>query len=275
MRYKIGNVILHAFLILAALVFLVPIYVLFRNSLMVDAQITSWEWIWFAIPPHWENYPNLFADILVPMATGFRNSALIAGTMVVFETTIACMAGYALGRIPTRGKGIVLGFILATMLIPGQALFVPLFVLVAKLGWINTIQGLIVPGLFNAFNTFMFRQYFLGFPIELEDAGRVDGLSYFGIFLRLALPNSWPIVIALASLTLVNSWNSFLWPLLIGQSPKWWTVQVNLAGYLTAQVVKLNMAFAGAFLAALPMLIVFFLLQRYIAQGITRSGIKG
>ena len=275
MRYKIGNVILHVFLILAALVFLVPIYVLFRNSLMVDAQITSWEWIWFAIPPHWENYPDLFADILVPMATGFRNSALIAATMVVLETTIACMAGYALGRIPARGKGIVLGFILSTMLIPGQALFVPLFVLVAKLGWINTIQGLIVPGLFNAFNTFMFRQYFLNFPMELEDAGRVDGLSYFGIFTRLALPNSWSIVIALASLTLVNSWNSFLWPLLIGQNPKWWTVQVNLSGYLTAQVVKLNMAFAGAFLAALPMLIVFFVLQRFIAQGITRSGIKG
>ena len=275
MRYKIGNVILHIFLVLAALVFLVPIYVLFRNSLMVDAQITSWEWIWFAIPPHWENFPNLFADILVPMANGFRNSTLIAVSTVVLQTTIACMAGYALGRIPVKGRGFVLGFILSTMLIPGQALFVPLFVLVAKLGWINTIQGLIVPSLFNAFNTFRFRQYFLNFPSELEDAGRVDGLSYFGIFLRLALPNSWSIVIALASLTLVNSWNAFLWPLLIGQTPKWWTVQVNLSGYLTAQVVKLNMAFAGAFLGALPMLIVFFVLQRYIAAGITRSGIKG
>jgi multiple sugar transport system permease protein len=275
MRYKIGNLVLHIVLILAALVFLVPIYVLFRNSLMVDQQITSWEWIWFAIPPHWENFPNLFADILVPMATGFRNSALIAISTVVLQTTIACMAGYALGRIPVRGKGIVLGFVISTMLIPGQALFVPLFVLVAKLGWINTIRGLIVPTIFSAFNTFMFRQYFLNFPLELEDAGRVDGLSYFGIFLRLALPNSWSIVIALASLTLVNSWNSFLWPLLIGQTPKWWTVQVNLSGYLTAQVVKLNMAFAGAFLAALPMLIVFFVLQRYIAAGITRSGIKG
>ena len=275
MRYKIGNVILHVILIIAALIFLVPIYVLFRNSLMVDQQITSWEWIWFAIPPHFENYPNLFADILVPMATGFRNSALIALSTVVLQTTIACMAGYALGRIPVRGKGIVLGFILSTMLIPGQALFVPLFVLVSRLGWINTIQGLIVPGIFNAFNTFMFRQYFLNFPLELEDAGRVDGLSYFGIFLRLALPNSWSIVIALASLTLVNSWNSFLWPLLIGQTPKWWTVQVNLSGYLTAQVVRLNMAFAGAFLGALPMLVVFFVLQRYIAAGITRSGIKG
>ena len=275
MRYKIGNIILHVFLIVAALVFLVPIYVLFRNSLMVDAQITSWEWIWFAVPPHWENYPELFADILVPMATGFRNSALISVTTVVLQTTIACMAGYALARIPTRGRGLVLGLILATMLIPGQALSVPLFVLVAKLGWVNTIQGLIVPGLFNAFNTFMFRQYFLSFPSDLEDAGRVDGLSYLGIFLRLALPNSWSIVIALASLTLVNSWNSFLWPLLIGQTPKWWTVQVNLSGYLTAQVVRLNVAFAGAFLGALPMLIVFFVLQRYIAQGITRSGIKG
>jgi multiple sugar transport system permease protein len=275
MRYKIGNVIIHVFLILAAILFLIPIYLLLRNSLMVDAQITSWDWIWFAMPPHFENFPNLFADIMVPMANGFKNSALISASTVVLQTTIACMAGYALGRIPAKGKGLVLGFILSTMLIPGTALFVPLFVLIAKMGWVNTVQGLIVPGIFSAFNTFMFRQYFLNFPLELEDAGRVDGLGYFGIFWRLALPNAWSIVIALGSLTLVGSWNSFLWPLLIGQGREWWTVQVNLSTYLTAQVVKLNMAFAGAFLGALPMLIVFFVLQRYIAAGITRSGIKG
>lgn len=272
---RLSDIVLHAILVLVALVFLTPIYVLFRNSLMLDPQITSWDWIWFAIPPHFENFKNLFADPFVPMANGFKNSALIAISTVVLEISIACMAGYALARIPVRGRGLALGFILSTMLIPGQALFIPRFVLVAKIGWVNTIRGLIIPNIFNAFNTFMFRQYFLNFPLDLEDAGRVDGLGYLGIFWRLALPNSWAIVVALGSLTLVNSWNAFLWPLVIGQGREWWTVQVNLSTYLTAQVVRLNMAFAGAFLGALPVLVAFFFLQRYIAQGITRSGIKG
>lgn len=272
---KLGSVVLHILLIFMAILFLTPLYVLLRNALMTDPQITSWDWSWFAIPPHWENFKDLFADIFVPMANGFKNSTLIAISTVVLETALACTAGYALARVPAKANGLVLGFILSTMLVPGTALFVPRFVLIAKMGWVNTIQGLIVPGVFNAFHTFMFRQYFLNFPRELEDAGRVDGLGYFGIFSRIALPNAWPIIIALGSLTLVNSWNSFLWPLLIGQGREWWTVQVNLSTYLTAQVVVLRLAFAGAFLGALPMLVAFFFLQRYIAEGITRTGIKG
>jgi multiple sugar transport system permease protein len=185
------------------------------------------------------------------------------------------MAGYAMARIPYKHRNLVLGLVLSTMMIPSNALFVPSFALVAKLGWVNTFQGLIVPGLFTAFNTFMFRQHFMDFPRELEDAARVDGLSYFGIFYHVVVPNSWPIIIALGSLTMVGSWNSFLWPLVIGQSRDWWTVQVNLAVFLTAQVIRLHEIFAGALLGALPMLIAFFILQRYIAAGITRTGIKG
>ncbi len=161
------------------------------------------------------------------------------------------------------------------MLVPTNALFVPTYAVVARLGWVNTLQGLIVPGLFSAFNTFMFRQFYLNFPPELEDAGRVDGLSYFGLFFRIALPNSWPLIMALGSLVLVNSWNAFLWPLVIGQTREWWTVQINLSVFLTAQVLNLKLLFAGALLGALPMLIAFLFMQRYIAEGVMRTGIKG
>jgi len=246
-----------------------------RNALATDVEITAFDWVWFPRVIQWKNFTDLFTDPFVPMGRGFLNSAVITMLTTTFQTAFACMAGYALARIPYKNRNLVLGLVLSTMMIPGDALFVPSFALVARLGWVNTFQGLIVPGLFSAFNTFMFRQHFLDFPQELEEAARMDGLAYFGVFRRIVIPNSWGIITALGSLTMVGSWNSFLWPLVIGQSRNWWTVQVNLAVYLTAQVVRLRLIFAGALLGALPMLIAFFFLQRFIAEGVARTGIKG
>lgn len=275
MTRRLETLVIHTLLIFLAILFLIPFYVVVRNALMTDVEITQFDWLWFSKAPQWGNFVELFADPFVPLANGFKNSAFISVTVLVLQTGIACMAGYALARIPYRHRNKVFAAILSTMMIPANALFVPTFAVVAKLGWINTYQGLIVPGLFSAFNTFMFRQHFLDFPSDLEDAGRVDGLGYFGIFWRIALPNSWPIIMALGSLTLVNSYNSFLWPLVIGQTRDSWTVQVNLAVFLTAQVIRLHEIFAGALVGSLPMLVVFFIMQRYIAEGITRTGIKG
>lgn len=275
MMNKVGNILIYALLVFLAIIFLVPFYILLRNALMTNPEISSFDWILLPKEPQWGNFKELFDDPFVPMLMGFRNSALISVSTLVFQTFFACMAGYALARIPYQHKNIVFAIILATMLVPSNALFIPTYAVVAKLGWVNSLQGLIVPGLFSAFNTFMFRQFYLNFPPELEDAGRVDGLSYFGLFFRIALPNSWPIIMALGSLVLVNSWNSFLWPLVIGQTRDWWTVQINLSVYLTAQVLNLKLLFAGALLGALPMLIAFLFMQRYIAEGVLRTGIKG
>lgn len=272
---KIGNILMHAVLIFFVLLFIVPFYVMVRNALATDLEITSFDWVWFPKVIQWGNFKELFADPFVPMARGFLNSTVICVTTTILQTGIACMAGYALARIPYKRSKLVMGLILSTMMIPGNALFVPSFALIAKMGWINTFQGLIVPGLFSAFNTFMFRQNFMDFPKELEDAARVDGLGHFGIFRRIVVPNSGAIIIALGSLTMVASWNSFLWPLVIGQTRDWWTVQVNLAVFLTAQVIRLHEIFAASLLGALPMLIAFFFLQRYIAEGVARTGIKG
>lgn len=269
------GVVIQVLLIFLAILFLLPFYVMVRNALATDPEITSFDWVWFPKVVRWDNFKELFADPFVPLAKGFRNSAVISICTLTLQISIACMAGYALARIPYRHRNLVFLLIISTMMIPADALFVPTYALVARFGWINTFQGLIVPGCFSAFNTFMFRQHFIDFPPELEDAGRVDGLGYFGIFRHIAVPNSWPIIMALGSLTLVGSWNSFLWPLVIGQTRDWWTVQVNLAVFLTAQVIRLHEIFAGALLGALPMLVAFFIMQRYIAEGVARTGIKG
>ena len=262
-------------LLFFAFIWLIPFYVMLRNALATDAQITSLDWVIWPRPMQWGNFKELFADPFVPMANGFKVSAIITTVTTTLQILFALMAGYALARIPYRWSNLVFILIIGTMMMPSDALFVPTYAVVARIGWVNTFAGLIAPGLFSAFNTFMFRQHFLDFPRELEDAGTVDGLNWFGTFRHLALPNSWPIIIALGSLTLIGSWNSFLWPLVVGQTRDWWTVQVNLSTYMTAQVIQLNMIFAGAVMGALPMVILFFFLQRFISVGVARSGIKG
>jgi len=274
-KLQVWDVLIAVLLIAFAILWLIPFYIMLRNSLALDREITSLDWVIWPKTMQWGNFKELFADPFVPMAHGFLVSAIITVSTTVFQILFALMAGFATARIPYRWANLVFFLIIGTMMIPSDALFVPTFALVARLGWVNTYQGLIVPGLFSAFNTFMFRQHFLDFPKELEDAGTVDGLGYFGIFRHLAVPNSWSITIALGSLTLVYSWNSFLWPLVIGQTRDWWTVQVNLAVFLTAQVIRLHEIFAGALLGALPMLIIFLFLQRWITVGVARSGIKG
>jgi multiple sugar transport system permease protein len=274
-RLKIGTVLCYAALIALSVVFLTPYYLIFRNALLTQPQILSPKWVWLPVPPHFENVQAIFADPLAPMATGLRNSAIVALVQTIGQIFIASLAGYGLARIPYRWANLVFYAMLLTLMIPGAVTFVPLFVLISGIRWVNTLQGLIVPGLFNTFAAFLFRQFYLDFPNDLEDAGRVDGLSYWGIYRYLLLPNSLSIMMALGIITFIASWNAFLWPLIIGQTSDWWTVQVVLSTFLTAQTINLPALFMGAAIAVLPLVIIFIVAQRYIVEGVTATGIKG
>ncbi|HET6383270.1 MAG TPA: carbohydrate ABC transporter permease [Armatimonadota bacterium] len=258
-----------------AVLFLIPFYLLLRNALMTDPQITSTRWSWLPIPPVWSNFHKLFTDPAAPMATGLINSGIIAVTTLVFQMLFSSMAGYALARIPARGRNVVFGLIVSTLMIPAAVTFVPTYAVTAFLGGINTRWGIIVPGLFSAFSIFLFRQFYLGFPVEIEEAGRLDGLGYAGIYWRLLLPNSRSILMALGVLAFISSWNAFLWPLVIGQDPSSWTVQVVLSTFLTAQTLNLSELFAAALVGIAPLVIVFLLMQRSIVEGAKFSGGKG
>ncbi len=262
-------------LIILAILFLIPFYIIFRNALMVQRQITSFDWVWLPYPPQFSNFVDLFNDPSAPMLTGLRNSAVIAVVQTAGQMLIASMAGYGLARIPYRFSTPVFFMMLLTLMIPSAVTFVPTFVIVAAFGWINSFQGLIIPGLFNTFAAFLFRQFYLDFPRDIEDAGWVDGLGYWGIYRYLLLPNSVGILVSLGAIAFINSWNAFLWPLVIGQTPSWWTVQVVLSTFLTAQTINLPALFMGAALAILPLLILFLFMQQFIVEGIRVSGIKG
>jgi multiple sugar transport system permease protein len=260
-------------LIPLAVIFLFPFYLIVRNALMAQPEITGPVWQWWPDSAQWHNFRVLFDE--APMERGLRNSAILAAVNLVLQTLLASMAGYALARIATPGRSIVFGIVLSTLMVPSAVTFVPSYVVVSKLGGVDTLWGIVVPGLFNAFATFLFRQFYLDFPIEIEEAGRLDGLGYFGIYRGLVLPNSIGIMMALGVLSFINSWNAFLWPVVMGRYPSTATVQVVLSTFLTAQTINLPMLFMGAAVAAAPLIVIFLVMQRYIVQGVRLSGIKG
>ncbi|MEU6371988.1 carbohydrate ABC transporter permease [Streptomyces sp. NPDC046909] len=259
----------------AALLFLVPFYLIVRNAFMTDPEITGEEWKWFPTDIQWSNIKEPFDDVTVDFARSMWNSLVVAVLHTSGILLVCSLAGYGLARIPYRHANKVFYAVLATLMVPTAVTFVPSFVLVSSLGWVDTYRGLIIPGLFSGFTCFLFRQYFLGFPKELEEAARVDGLSYWGAYWRVVVPNSLNFFAAIATITFIAGWNAFLWPLVIGQDPSAWTVQVALSSYATNQTVNYHLIFMATAISILPLVFVFLFLQRWLVQGIAQTGIKG
>ncbi|WP_020670064.1 carbohydrate ABC transporter permease [Amycolatopsis nigrescens] len=262
-------------LVIAAVLFLLPFYLLLRNGLATREEITAPGWTLFPSGLHWENVTELFTASDVPFARSLLNSAVVATLQTAGQLLLCSLAGYGMAKIPYRHSNKVLYSVLATLMIPTSVTFVPSFVVVSSLGWISDLRGLIIPGLFSAFSAFLFRQYFLDFPKELEDAGRIDGLSRWGVFWRIVVPNSTGFFAAIAVINFIGGWNAFLWPLIIAQDSSSWTVQVALSGLLTAQNPKINLLFLAAAISILPIVVIFVLLQRYLVRGVAETGIKG
>jgi len=270
-----GTTLRYAALTVVALVFLLPFYLIVRNGLSTEADITSPEWSLFPSSLHWENITELFTDPSVPMAHALWNSLVIAVLQTAGQLLLGSLCGYGLARIPYKHANKVFYLIVATLMVPAAVTFVPSFVLVSSLGWVSSLRGLVIPGLFAGFTAFMFRQYFLSFPRELEEAARIDGLGYWGTFWRIVVPNSAGFFAAVAVIQFIGSWNAFLWPLVIGQDEDSWTVQVAMSTFLTAQNVNIHELFVAAAVAILPLVLVFVILQRFLVRGVAETGIKG
>ncbi|MFG2399115.1 carbohydrate ABC transporter permease [Streptomyces lydicus] len=270
---RAGRALRVVLLVALALLFLVPFYLLVRNGLASERDITAPDWTFFPHALQWSNLTEVFRDPNLPLGRALLNSTLIAVSTTAGTVALASLAGYGLARIPYRHANVVFYAILGTLMVPAAVTFVPSFVLVSTLGWISTLRGLIIPTLFSAFACFIFRQYFLGFPKELEDAARVDGLGYWRTYWKIVVPNSRPVFAAVGTIVFIGAWNAFLWPLVIGQDQESWTVQVALSTFTTAQSLNLHELFVAAGVSIAPLVVVFLLLQRYIVAGVERSGI--
>ncbi|MFE7711051.1 carbohydrate ABC transporter permease [Streptomyces sp. NPDC057486] len=269
-----GSIATYLVLCLLAVVFLIPFYVLLRNAFMTTPEVTATDWHWLPSALNWENFSSLFDNPERPFGQSLLNSLLIAVITAPLSTLLASMAGYALARIDVPGRAVVLSLIVVTLMIPQAVTFLPTFMVVGSMGGVNTMWGLIAPGLFNAFAVILFRSFYVSFPAEIEEAGRLDGLSYLGVYRRIILPNSITMIASLGALSFIEAWNSFLWPLMIGQDPGSWTVQIALSSFLTSQTVNLPELFAGTVVAILPLVVMFLIAQRHIVQGIAMSGLK-
>ncbi|MFT7836763.1 carbohydrate ABC transporter permease [Saccharothrix sp. BKS2] len=252
---RVGAVARGVALVVAAALFLLPFAVLVRDS--------------------WSALPEVFSGTEVPFARSLLNSTAVAVLQTAGQLLLCSLAGYGLARIPYRHAPAVLYATVATLVVPAAVTFVPGFVVVSSLGWLSDLRGLVVPGLFSALNVFLFRQYFLDFPVALEEAGRLDGLSRLGVFRRVVVPNSTGFFAAVAVVDLIGSWNQFLWPLVVAQDSTTWTVQVALSGLLTAQNPRTTLLFASAAVSILPIVLVFAVLQRHLVRGVTGTGLTG
>lgn len=262
-------------LVVLAVVFLTPFYLMLRASLSSGAEISDPTFRLFPSHPAWGEFRTILGD------PAFRSALWDSTVMAVLSTAgqiiLGGMAGYGLARIPNRAATPIFYLVLVVLLIPAATTFLPNYVIVVQFGWVGSLRGLIVPVLFSAFDTFLFRQFFLNFPKELEEAGRIDGLGYFGTFGRIVVPNTLPFAAALTVLGFVGGWNSFLWPLVVSGSggSSATTVQIYISEFLTSQTFDYQGLFMAALLSIVPLLVVFFLLQRYLVQGVAETGLTG
>ncbi|ANS79163.1 N-Acetyl-D-glucosamine ABC transport system, permease protein 2 [Serinicoccus hydrothermalis] len=264
---------LYLLLTVALLVVVTPFIWMVLGSFKSNAELRQVPPTWWPENPTLENFGQLFSRL--SFGTYFRNSTVVAVVVTVGNLLFCSMVGYALAMLRFRGKRLIFALILGTLMIPGVVTFVPLFVLVANLGLVDTLPGLFLPFLVGPFGVFLMRQFVLGLPKDLVEAARIDGAGEFRIFFQVILPLLTPALATLGILTFLGSWNNFLWPLVVAQTNDTYTLPVALALYSTGQnEQQYGLLMAGATIVVLPVLVVFLIFQRRFIQGIATTGIK-
>jgi multiple sugar transport system permease protein len=265
---------IYVLLILGILLMVGPFLWMLLGSLKPEAEFLVSPPTFLPQAATTDNYERLFGKLDFPRF--FFNSSVVALVVTVGNVVFCPMLGYALAKLQWRGKRLILGLVLATLMVPAGITLIPNFVLMSNLGLVNTYPGLILPFLVGPFGVFLTRQFMFGIPDELLEAARIDGASEWRIFRQIVVPITVPVLATLGILTFLGSWNSFIYPLVMAQEPKMYTLPVALATFATGQhQADYGMLMAGSVVLVVPVLIVFILFQRWITQGIATTGLKG
>ncbi len=264
---------LYLLLTVAVVAVAAPFVWMVLGSLKPTSELRQVPPTWWPQNPSLDNYTQLFSRL--SFGTYFFNSTVVALVVTVGNLLFCSMLGYALAMLNFRGKNVVFVGVLAMLMIPGVVTFVPQFVLVANAGLVDTLPGLFLPFLAAPFGVFLMRQFILGLPRDLLDAGRVDGAGELRIFARIILPLCGPALATLGILTFLASWNNFLWPLVVAQTEDTYTLPVALALYSKGQnSTNYGLLLAGATVVVTPILLLFLAFQRKFIEGIATTGIK-
>lgn len=250
-----------------------PFLWMILSSFKESAMIISWPpKLW---PREWtmKNYTQVWDSI--PLLRFLTNTIIFTGGVVVLSLVFDSMAGYAFARFQFRWNKQLFALVLITMMIPFQVLMIPLFVQEFKMGILNTYAGLILPRATSAFGIFMMRSFFLTLPKELEESGRIDGMSEFRIYWSIMLPISLPGLITLGVILFVNNWNDLIYPLMLTNSTDMRTLSAGLAMFVGDKVIEYGPILAATLISVLPLIILFVLMQKYFVEGISTTGMKG
>ncbi|MET9019191.1 carbohydrate ABC transporter permease [Actinopolymorpha sp. NPDC004070] len=229
------------------------------------------------LPTEWtlRAYKVIFDDAANPVYTWLLNSLAVSVLHMLLTVAVASAAAYALARMSFAGRNLLFGILIATLFVPGFIFFMPNYLTMSKLGWLDSYWALVVPGAAGAFGVFFLRQFFLSIPRELEESALIDGANSWTIFTRIVLPLSKPGLVTLAVLSFLGAWNDFVWPVFVLFSPNKMTLAPGLATLQGAYTTDYPVVMAGASVAAIPVLILYVVVQRYVIEGVANSGLKG
>ena len=261
-------------LILLTLVFVSPLLFMLSTSFKTDVESVAATPTWIPREPTLDGYRTMLQTAQTPVLRWFLNSLLAATGQAILIVAVASMAAYALARMDFRGRRTITAVILATLFIPPVSLLIPNYVIVSQLGWLDSLPAVIVPGAAAAFGVFFLRQFFVSLPHELEEAALLDGATRWQIFYRVILPLSRPALATLALLSFLTNWNDFLWPLYVLFSPDRLTLQPGLSTLQSAFTTNYATIMVGGVIASVPVLIMYVIAQRFVIEGVSRSGLK-
>lgn len=262
-------------LLIAGLVLMVgPFLWMVLGSLKPQAEFLRIPPTFLPATPTTDNYGRLFEQLDFPRF--FFNSSVVALAVTVGNLVFCPMLGYALAKLRWRGKKLVMGLVLATLMVPAGITLIPNFIMLSSFGLVNSYPGLILPFLAGAFGVFLMRQFMYGVPDELLEAARIDGANEFRLYWTIVVPIATPVLATLAILTFLGNWNAFIYPLVMATEPNMYTLPVALATFATGQYqADHGMLMAGSVILVLPVLLVFIVFQRFITEGIATTGLKG
>ena len=270
---RVTSVISQILLSLVALLFLVPIIWMLVSALKPSAEVFTTPPTLFGSEVKFSNFVEAWNYL--PFGRFILNTVFVAGIGTLITLVASAMSGYAFARLNFRFRGGLFVLYLSTLIVPQEVIVIPMFLVMQRLGWVNSYQALILPWAFTAFGTFLLRQFFLTIPRELEEAAKIDGCGHIRILRSIIIPISAPALAVLAVFTFISYWNSFLWPLIIINDTAKMTVPLGLDLFLGQQGQRWELLMAAATISMVPTVILVLALQKYLVRGIALSGLGG
>jgi multiple sugar transport system permease protein len=274
-KLNIGDIVTYAFLFTVLILAVAPIIWVISTSLRTPAQSFTLPPAWIPVDMDFTNYEKVFEEI--PFFAQIGNSFLVTFSVVIGQIATATLAGYAFARLKFPGRTFLFWIVLATLMIPGQAIIIPVFVLISRvLGLNDTLWALIIPSISTAFGVFLLRQYFMQIPGDFEEAAMIDGANQWDIFWRIYFPLASPGMAILAILTFNAKWNDYFTPLIFMSTPERFPITlgiVDLRGYMGTG--SISVVLAGIVLSTIPVVVIYILGQRYLLEGLMAGGLKG